>query len=183
MAQKASISALMDAIAKEWGQPRSSLNRHVRKLEGQMVSTIPDLIALVNDEETWKEVTVDFPAGLKNRLKMKAEELSRDKDEADAFNFVSKEAWIFYQTDYGEVQKLENCAGLKDIPSAVADAANAKKIAARFGVPEQNIKTFTNQTQSEINKHFMMSTKRLTTANKKEGARSFVMCYMMCRCI
>ena len=106
MAKTHSISGLFDTIAEEWGQPRSGLNKYVKQLQNQMVSTIPDLIALVNDEETWKEVTADFPAGLKNRLKMKAEELSKDKADGDAFPFVSKECWIFYQDDYSVVRSL-----------------------------------------------------------------------------
>ena len=42
-----------------------------------MVSTIPDLIALAEDDETWKEVTGSFPPGMRNKLRAKADELSK----------------------------------------------------------------------------------------------------------
>ena len=179
LAAKHSISGLMDQIAKEWGQPRSGLNKYVKHLQNQMVSTVPDLIALVNDEETWKEVTNDFPAGLRGRLKMKAEELAKDNSDGDAFPFVSKECWVFYQDDYSVVRGLGGGSEvLGDIVTAPDDAANAKKIAARFGVPEQNIKLYTNQTQKDINKVFKDATRRLTKINNKEDKRSFVVCYV-----
>ena len=63
---------------------------------------------------------------------------------AKAFPFVHKECWIFYETDYSILRTAEGLEKFSDLPDTALDAEKAKKIAQRLGIPEDNIKTYTN---------------------------------------
>ena len=66
---------------------------------------------------------------------------------------------------------------LADLPATKNDAVNAKKIALRLGIPEQNIKFFTKQTAADFDKVFADAKKRFITKNTGEK-RSFLMVYV-----
>ena len=66
---------------------------------------------------------------------------------------------------------------LADLPHTANDAVNAKKIALRLGIPEQNIKFYTKQTEEKVKKLFADAKKRFITTNSGEK-RSFLMVYV-----
>ena len=93
----------------------------------------------------------DFPPGIRNKLKAKLAELAAASNQVTSTEFVIKECWVFHEADYADVRSMEGNEALADLPATSQDAVNAKKIALRLGIPEQNIKFFTRQSAEDIN--------------------------------
>jgi len=66
-------------------------------------------------------------------------------------NFGYKEALILWQSEYGELRKTAGCEKMENIEQAKKDAEDAKKIAMRLGIPEENIKTKTDMNIKDVN--------------------------------
>ena len=58
------------------------------------------------------------------------------------------------------------------------DAEKAKKIAQRLGIPEENIKVFTNQTVKMINKIFREGQRVFSNNAHEKKGRNFLLVYV-----
>jgi len=84
---------------------------------------------------------------------------------------------VFYEPEYEIVRTMEGNECLADLPATIQDAANAKNIAMRMGVPEQNIKLFTKQTVKSIQQVFRDAMRNFLN-NAQGGKRTFLMVYV-----
>ena len=95
----------------------------------------------------------------------------------EAFPFVHKECWIFYEPEYEILRSAPGNEMLGDLPATSNDAVNAKRIALRMGIPEANIHQYTKMTTKAIQQVFRNGTR--TFLNKSvDGKRTFLLVYV-----
>ena len=147
-----------------------------------MVDTVMDLNLQVSDETAWAEITASWPKALPKRIEAKLAELNAQASEdsgsgKQAYPFVHKECWIFFEPEYEILRSAPGNEKLGDLPATTTDAADAKRIALRMGVPEANIKHFTKMTTKSIQQVFRDGTR--TFLNRAVGGkRSFLLVYV-----
>ena len=143
--EQMSIKEFFEIVAKEWGKPLSKLQQYLESLEDEMIDTVKDLDLQVTDEKSWGEITASWPKALPKRIEAKLSEMKTAALEAgtgsgkEAYPFVHKECWIFYEPEYEILRSAPGNEMLGDLPATANDAVNAKRIALRMGIPEANI--------------------------------------------
>ena len=93
-----------------------------------MIDIVYDLDEMIADEKTWHEIKENWPKNLPKQIERKVAQLKAnslqslivDTHHHDVHGqyFVSKEAWIFHQSDYQELRKGEGHDKLVDLPAA-----------------------------------------------------------------
>ena len=124
-------------------------------LEEESIETVKDLNLQISDEKTWAEITASWPKALPKRIEAKLAELDAQAGESrgvgkQAYPFVHKECWIFYEPEYETLRSAPGNESLGDLPQTINDVAEAKRIALGLGVAEQNIKQFTKMSANSI---------------------------------
>ena len=84
---------------------------------------------------------------------------------------------MFHEADYAVCRSMAGNEALVDLHQTSNDAKNAKKIALKLGIPEQNIKFFNKQDEAGINKLFEEAKRRFISINTGDK-RSFLMVYV-----